>query len=88
MIKLQEVHLIYVLLLIYLWEEKKKKGKKLPFWILQILNKTLCILSLLLFSKLLIFIAFNIAIFNKSKGKPKSNEVRQWSSQKGHAQFK
>lgn len=72
-IKLQEAHLIYLLLVIYLWE--KKKRKKLPFWIFQILNKTLCILSLSLFSTLLIFVAFNIAIFNKNKGKPKSNEI-------------
>lgn len=53
--------------------KKKKKGKELPSWILQILNKTLCILSLSLLSKLLIFAAFNIAIFNKNKEKPKSN---------------
>lgn len=31
MIKLQEVHLIYVLLLIYLWEEKKKKREETAF---------------------------------------------------------
>lgn len=56
---------------------KKKKKEETAFLDLTDPQKDPCILSLSLFSKLLIFVAFNIAIFNKNKGKPKSNEVKQ-----------
>lgn len=80
MIKLQEVHLIHLLLLIYLWEKKKKK-EETAFLDFTDPQQDLCILSLSPFSKLQVFVAFNIAVFNKTKGKLKSNEMKTDSDQ-------